>query len=138
MLSTSFYDLVDPTNHFGGPNRLLISLGGGIVNISGHPGALSFLGGKKLPLPRKKEILVLPFRVSGELRVNLDKLPHSRLEVVNRRTLRVLLEPVEVQKLSSCESMPLAHGQGPQNHTREESSPGVRQQLVGRQVEKAE
>jgi hypothetical protein len=102
MLSTPLYDLVDPTNHLGGQDRLLISLGGGIVNISGHPGALSFLGGTKLPLPRKKEILVLPFRVAGELRVDLDKLPPSRLEVVNRRTLRVLLEPVEVQKLSYC------------------------------------
>jgi hypothetical protein len=131
MLSTPLYDFVDPTNHLGGQDRLLISLDGGIANISGHPGALSFLGGKKLPLPRKKEILVLPFRVAGELRVDLDKLPPSRLEVVNRRTLRVLLEPIEVQKLSYRESMPWAHGQGPQNHTREESSPGVRRQLVG-------
>jgi hypothetical protein len=113
MLSTPLYYLVDPTNHLRGQDRLLISLGGGIANISGHPGSPSFLGGKELPLPRKKEILVLPFRVAGELGVDLDKLPPSRLEVVKRRTLRVLLEPVEVQKLSYCESMPLPHGQGP-------------------------
>jgi hypothetical protein len=72
---------------------------GGFVNISGHPGTLSFLGGSELPLPRNKEILVLPFGVAGELGVDLDKLPPFRLEVVSRRTLWVLLEPVDVQKL---------------------------------------
>jgi hypothetical protein len=118
-------------NHFGGQNSLVISLDRRDVNISGDPGTLSFLGGSELPLPRNEEILVLPFGVVGELRVDLNEFPPFRLEVVDCRTLRVLLEPIKVQKLLYCKNMLSAQGQGPQDHTREESPPGVRRQLVG-------
>jgi hypothetical protein len=115
-----------------------MSSGGGIVNVSGYPRTLGFLGGSELPLPRNEKILVLPFGVAGKLGVDLNKLPLFRLEVVGCRTLWVLLEPVKVQELFYCKGMILAQGQGPQDHAREESSLSVRRQLVGGQVKKAE
>jgi hypothetical protein len=82
-----------------------MSSGGRVVNVSGYPRTLSLLGESELPLPRNEKELVLPFGVAGKLGVNLNKLPPFRLEVVGRRTLWVLLEPVKVQELLYCEDM---------------------------------
>jgi hypothetical protein len=125
VLSTPLNDTIDPLNHLRGQNGLVISLSGRDVNVSGDPGSLCFLSRGELPLPRNEEIFVLPFGVAGELGVDLNKLPPLRLEVVDCRTLKVLLQPIKVHKLLHCEVMLLAQSHGPQNHTPEESSPGV-------------
>jgi hypothetical protein len=75
VLSTPLNNFVDPLNHLRGQNGLVISLGGGVVDISGDPGSLCFLGGSELPLPRNEEVFVLPFGVAGELGVDLRNFP---------------------------------------------------------------
>jgi hypothetical protein len=92
----------------------------------GTRGPSAFSVGVNSHCPKtKKKIFVLPFMIVGELGVDLNELPPLRLEVVDCETLRVLLQPIKVHKLLHCEVMLLAQSHGPQNHTPEESSPGV-------------
>jgi hypothetical protein len=63
--------------------------------------------------------------------VDLNELSPFRLEVVDSRTVRILLNPIKMHELLHCQGMLLTKSHGPQNHTTEKSPPGVRRQLMG-------
>jgi hypothetical protein len=58
VLSTPFYNLIDPMNHLRGQNGLLISLSGRVANILANLGPSAFSVGVNSHCPKMKKYLL--------------------------------------------------------------------------------